>query len=96
MAMTREAAEEIAVAALGHIAAEPELLDRFLALTGIAPSDIRHVAGEPGFMAGVLAFVVQHEPTLTAFAAGSGIPPERVTEAWRSLPGGGNDWMGSV
>ena len=41
------AAEGLAVAALGFIAAEPERLGRFLALSGIGPDSIRTAAREP-------------------------------------------------
>ena len=57
-------AEEMAIAALGFIAADPALLPRFLAITGIEAQAIRSAAREPGFLAGVLQFIVAHEPTL--------------------------------
>lgn len=86
--INREAAEAIAVTALGFVASEPELLQRFLALTGIDPGRIREVAGEPGFLAGVLQFILAHEPTLDAFVAASGQKPEAVGAALRALPFG--------
>ncbi|WP_114390466.1 DUF3572 domain-containing protein [Notoacmeibacter marinus] len=85
-------AEEIAIAALGHIAADPILLPRFLSLTGITISEIRPAAEEPGFLGGVLAFILAHEPTLMEFSAQSGIEAERVAKAARHLPGGQDDW----
>jgi hypothetical protein len=84
----REGAEKIAVQALGFIAGDPELLPRFLALTGIEASSIRRAASEPGFLAGVLNFIVAHEPTLMRFAEQSGIAPAKVTAALRALPFG--------
>lgn len=87
-APSREEAERIAVAALGFVASDSELLPRFLALTGIEASQIRRAASEPGFLAGVLRFVVAHEPTLIAFAADAGLPPRDVTTALAALPGG--------
>jgi hypothetical protein len=86
--MKQEAAEEIAITALGFIASDAELLPRFLAITGIEASMIRNAAAEPGFLAGVLGFVLAHEPTLLAFAAQAGIEPQRVGEALRALPTG--------
>ncbi|MBN9252356.1 MAG: DUF3572 domain-containing protein [Hyphomicrobiales bacterium] len=86
--MDRENAESVAVAALGFIAADPELLRRFLAITGIDASMIRRAASEPGFLAGVLGFVLAHEPTLLNFAEQADIPPQKVGEALRKLPGG--------
>lgn len=86
--MSRDDAESVAIAALGYVASDPELLPRFLALTGIAPDQIRTVAREPGFLAGVLHFVLAHEPTLVAFAAQAGIDPQRVSSALPALPSG--------
>ncbi len=82
-------AEAVAIAALGFVAGDPELLPRFLALTGIDAAAIRRVAAEPGFLAGVLDFVAAHEPTLLSFAEATGTPPGAVLAARRALPGDG-------
>ena len=84
----RETAEAFAIQALGFVAADPELLPRFLAITGIEAQAIRQAAREPGFLAGVLQFIVAHEPTLLRFSEASGIPPQQVTAALRALPFG--------
>ena len=42
--------EATAIAALGWLAQEPELLSRFLALSGIEPAHMRHAAGDPAFL----------------------------------------------
>ena len=81
-------AEIVAAEALGYIAANPELIARFLDLTGIEPSQIRRAAQEPGFLAGVLDFLMRHEPDLMAFAAESGRKPESVARAHALLSGG--------
>jgi hypothetical protein len=86
--MTADEAEKLAVAALGFIASDPELLPRFLSITGIAAGDVRRAAREPGFLAGVLQFILAHEPTLIAFAEHARTDPARVAEARRLLPGG--------
>ena len=79
------AAEQIAVSALSFVASDPELLPRFLAITGIEASQIRRAAEEPGFLAGVLEFILAHEPTLDAFAAYADIDPADVGAALRAL-----------
>ena len=84
-------AEALAIEALGFIAADPDLLPRFLALTGIEASSIRMAAREPGFMAGVLNFILAHEPTLLSFAASAGTSPGSVAAAARALPFGSTD-----
>lgn len=86
----REGAEAIAIQALGFIAADPELLPRFLALTGIDAAAIRQAAREPGFLAGVLQFILAHEPTLRRFAEEADIAPATVSDALRHLPMGGD------
>ena len=57
-------AESLAIGALSFIASDPELLHRFLALTGLQPSQIREAARESGFLAGVLDFLMDHELSL--------------------------------
>lgn len=89
-------AEEIAIAALGFIAADPNLLPRFLAITGIEAGHIREAAREPGFLAGVLQFIAAHEPTLLAFADNAGIEPSSVLRAMRALPQGDDRYESST
>lgn len=85
---TRQAAaEELAIAALGFIAAEPERLGRFLALTGIGPASIRDAAREPQFLLGVLDHVASDERLLLAFAADNDVDPETVMRAHDVLAG---------
>jgi len=91
MASTGHSAEEaqsIAISALGFIAGDAELLPRFLAITGIEAASIRQAAREPGFLAGVLDFLLAHEPSLMRFAAETGIDPASVAAARRRLPDG--------
>jgi hypothetical protein len=90
-ASMREEAESLAIKALGFVAADPELLPRFLAITGIEASSIRMAAREPGFLAGVLHFILAHEPTLLRFAEETGTPPAAVGKALRALPLGNDD-----
>ena len=49
----RAAAESLAITALAFLAAEPERLGRFLALTGIGPESIRAAAHQPQFLLAV-------------------------------------------
>lgn len=86
--LRRADAEEIAITALGFIAGHPALLPRFLAVTGIQASDIRAAAMEPGFLAGVLNFLLAHEPSLIEFAEAAQVKPARVAQALRLLPAG--------
>jgi len=91
-----EAAEQVAINALGFIAGDPVLLNRFLAITGIEASDIRAAAAQPGFLAGVLQFIAAHEPTLIAFSESASVPPEEILKAIRALPLGNDDYERST
>ncbi|WP_318761543.1 DUF3572 domain-containing protein [Aminobacter niigataensis] len=87
----QESAEALAVQALAFVASDPELLPRFLAITGIEAQQIRRAAQEPGFLAGVLQFILAHEPTLLRFSQEAGIAPAEVGIAARALPLGNDD-----
>jgi hypothetical protein len=84
----REAAETLAVEALAFLAADPERLGRFMALSGIGPQDLRAAAREPQFLAGVLEHVAGDERLLIDFAAHAGIKPPEVMRAAMALGGG--------
>jgi hypothetical protein len=79
--------EAVAIDVLTWLAGEPEMMGRFLALTGLTADGLRRAAGEPGFFAGLLDFVMGHEPTLIAFCDATSTPPERVQRAHRLLSG---------
>ncbi|MEP9398396.1 DUF3572 domain-containing protein [Mesorhizobium sp. KR2-14] len=91
-----EGAEAIAIQALGFVASDPELLPRFLSITGIEASAIRQAAQEPGFLAGVLQFLLAHEPTLLSFCEASGIAPGEIAKALRQLPLGDDSHQTSI
>lgn len=78
-------AEALAARALQFLADEPRLLSRFLAVTGIPPQAIRRAAAEPGFLAGVLDFLLAHEPDLLTFARASGHSPDDIARARAAL-----------
>lgn len=82
-----KSADEIAIDILAWLAGEPELLSRFLALTGTDPASLRTAIAEPGFMGGILAFLMDHEPTLMAFCEATGTAPQDVVRAHAALSG---------
>lgn len=83
-------AEETAIAILGWLANEPELLGRFLELTGTDPTSLRNAVNDPGFLAGIVDFLMGHEPTLLAFCEATGTRPEDVVRAHAMLSGPDN------
>jgi hypothetical protein len=87
LAVAREAAETLAIQALGFIAEEPQSLSRFLDTSGISVDRIRTAAREPGFLAGVLEHMLGDESLLLAFARSAGIDPAEVARAASALGG---------
>ncbi len=74
--MDTEEAEIIALKALTFLAADTELMDRFAALSGVAPNDIVERAGDGEMLAGVLDFLLSDEAVLTDFCAAEVGRPE--------------------
>ncbi len=83
--MSADSASQIAVQALSFIAADRILFDRFLCVTGLDVASMRQAAVTPGFLPGVLDFILAHEPTLIAFADDAGMDPAKVGSARNAL-----------
>ena len=89
-----EQAEALVVTILTWLSAQPDLMNRFLALSGIDIADLRHVAGEPGFAGGLSGFLMNHEPTLLAFCADNNIAVDFVQACHRHFSGPNEDaWL---
>lgn len=84
---TLQDAEDIAVQALGFLAAEPERIGPFLAATGLDPARLRVVASEPAFLAAVLEHIGSSDSLLLEFAENLRLNPESVAQACRLLAG---------
>jgi len=85
--LDRADAEKVAIHALSFLAADPDRLGRFLALTGLGPEDIRTAARAPGFLAGVLEHIAEDESALLALAQETGVPAEYIARAGIVLSG---------
>lgn len=85
--VTRETAEAVAIQALAFLAADPERLGRFLALSGLGPERIRAAAHEPGFLAGVLDHIAADESLLMVFAEHARASPAEIQQARAKLAG---------
>lgn len=70
-----ESAETWALQALAWVLSEPARAERFVALTGIAPEDLRARAGDSAVLDAVLGFLEGHEPDLFACAKFLNITP---------------------
>jgi len=86
--MKADQAELIAIQALGHIAAEEDLLYAFVDMCGLSPDELRARAGEPEILGGVLDFILMDEQRLISFCETVHIRPEMPGIARRLLPGG--------
>ncbi|MGN7159108.1 DUF3572 domain-containing protein [Sphingomonas sp. SAFR-052] len=82
---TNQDAATLALQALGWIIGDETRATRFLALTGIEPADLRARAGQPAFLAQVLAHLETYEPDLIACADALGVPPAALVSARTEL-----------
>lgn len=86
--LPREAAETLALTALGWIAGQEDLAAAFLGSSGVAPEDLKTRASDPEFMGFVLDFLLQDEPALLAFCEDTATATDRPLRARAALPGG--------
>ncbi len=89
-AMTQEAAEGLAIQALTFIAGDGERLGRFLAVTGIGPTEIRAASRQPEFLAGILQYLASDEALARDFVAEVDCRPDDIARAHVAL--GGEPW----
>ena len=85
--MNSTEAETLALKALAFLAHSPEEIDRFVALSGVAPADLRARADEPEILAAVLDFLLADDTRVTGFCEEAGIDPRELHAARRALPG---------
>lgn len=69
---------EVAVEVLIWLSDHPDILARFLDVSGVQPQEIRASMARPAFQRGLIEFVMNHEPDLIAFSAERAIPLGRV------------------
>lgn len=84
---TRDAAEAVAITVFAQLANEPEELQRFLALSGIEPETVRDAARQPGFLVGVLDYVLGGQRTLAGIEGSTGLSARTISEARQHLAG---------
>ncbi|MFY0690665.1 MAG: DUF3572 domain-containing protein [Paracoccaceae bacterium] len=83
-----EKAQELALDALGWLAASEDLMPVFMNSTGASLDDIRTQAGDPAFLGSVLDFLMMDDNWVIAFCDSRGIAYTRPMEARQALPGG--------
>jgi hypothetical protein len=86
--MKQEAAETIALQALGWLAKEEDLLPGFLTWSGTSLDEVRARAGDADFLAAVVDFLLQEDRWVLAFSDFANLAPSSIMEARAALPGG--------
>ncbi len=71
----------IGVAGLSWLAADPERIGRFLAVTGLGPENVRAAARDPSFLPALLDYLLANEADLVAFATEMNLDPARARMA---------------
>jgi hypothetical protein len=79
--MTPAEGQDLAVRAFTFLADDPARIERFLALTGLNPAELRAHIDSPAFLAGVLEHILQDETLLLTFSAEAHIDPASVAVA---------------
>jgi hypothetical protein len=80
--------ELIALDVLRFVAERPEELERFLALSGVDPTDVPQLARQADFLGGILDFLLADEALLMVFSEEAGLSPNAVTTARRRMDAG--------
>lgn len=86
--MNQDAAETLALRALGWLAVEDDLLGRFLAASGSAAADLASGATDPWFLAAVLDFILSDDLIVIAFCDAADYAYPEPMAARAALPGG--------
>ncbi|MDK3018091.1 DUF3572 domain-containing protein [Pseudodonghicola flavimaris] len=88
MSYSADAAETLALQALGWLVTNEELLPVFLGATGAGQDELRAQATDPVFLAAVLDFLMMDDAWIMAFCDATGTPYEHPMQARAALPGG--------
>jgi hypothetical protein len=86
--MKAEAAETLALRALGWLAGNDDLFPVFLGSTGASVTSLAEAAGQPEFLAAVLDFLLMDDAWVIAFCEAEGLAYTLPQQARAALPGG--------
>ncbi|MEM6440706.1 MAG: DUF3572 domain-containing protein [Pseudomonadota bacterium] len=86
--MNKDAAQALALEALGWLAADPDRLGPFMAEAGCGPAELRDRAQAPEFLGFVVDHLLSDEARLMAFCDEAGRSYEAPMRARAALPGG--------
>jgi hypothetical protein len=91
--ITQEA-NDIILKLLVFLSEDEERLERFLALSGINPGELRERHQDPVFQGFLLDYLFQDDPITSAFCTEIRTAPEKLMRLRHKLPGGG-EWNGT-
>ncbi|MDP6691388.1 MAG: DUF3572 domain-containing protein [Alphaproteobacteria bacterium] len=83
--MNEDQAKIVALRALAYLVGDDSVLQRFMGLSGIDPSDLRQGADDPAILAGVLEFFLGNEAQLLEMCRETGMAPEEPAQARHGL-----------
>lgn len=86
--MHQDAAQVLALEALGWLAAQDELFPTFLNASGASLAEVQRRAGDPDFLGAVLEFLLMDDAWVIAFCDQHGHPYTAPQAARAALPGG--------
>ena len=86
--MDKKIACEVAQTCLLYLMQDMEEFSRFVNITGIDADHIRGKINNPDFLRGVLEYILNWEPLLTAIATEHSVTENDFKKAYHSLMGG--------
>jgi len=86
--MVREKAETVGIQALGWLAGQEDLMNRFLAASGMDINNLKQNAADPEILGAVLDFVLSEDASVRDFCDAFNLGYTQPMEARQSLPGG--------
>ncbi len=89
-------AEHLALVALRFLAADAHSWSGFEAMSGISPEMVQEMAGERGFLAGVLDYLLCDDSLLLSFCGNAGLAPQDIVNARHVLAGESSDMTGGL
>ena len=88
MEYSTDAAETLALQALGWLVGNDDLLPVFLWASGASEADVKANATDPAFLAAVLDFLLMDDAWIIAFCDSANVRYDKIAQARAALPGG--------
>lgn len=88
MTFSEDAAETLALNALGWLASNEELMPVFMGATGASVDDLKERSGDATFLASVLDFITMDDQWVISFCDQAGLDYTAPMTARQALPGG--------